>query len=124
MSDVKLTVNGKVRTVSAAPDSIPSDLLERLRATGQAELAAAIERSAGPARSQLVVEHELTAQAVLATEDIIDDARAEEREIRLAAEDYADEILSTFEANLSKFIAAIQRGRERLHGPDEPAAIE
>ena len=42
--------------MSAAPDSIPSDLLERLRATGQGELAAAIERSGEPARSRLAAE--------------------------------------------------------------------
>ena len=95
------------------------------------EMLAAAEREAerilGEARerqTQLVVEHELTAQAELAREGIIDDARAEEREIRLGAEDYADEILGTFEANLSKFIAAVQRGRERLQGPEEPAAAE
>ena len=85
------------------------------------------ERILGEAQrapTQPVPEHELTAQAELASDDIIDDARAEEREIRLGAEDYADEILSTFETNLSKFIAAIQRGRERLRGPDEPAALE
>jgi vacuolar-type H+-ATPase subunit H len=75
-------------------------------------------------QTQLVVEHHLTGQAELASEEIIDGARAEEREIRLGAETYADEILSTFETNLSKFIAAIQRGRERLQGPDEPAAVE
>jgi hypothetical protein len=43
-----------------------------------------------------------------------------EREIRLGAEDYVDEILNTFEVNLSKLIAAVKRGRERLHGPTEP----
>ena len=75
-------------------------------------------------QTQLVGEHELTAQAELAREEIIDDARAEEREIVLGAEDYADEILDTFEANLSKFIAAVQRGRERLRGADEPTAAE
>ena len=56
-------------------------------------------------------------------EDIIEDARAREREIRLGAEDYADEILNTLEVNLSKFIAAVQRGRERLQGKDEPAEV-
>ncbi|MDQ3607671.1 MAG: ATPase, partial [Actinomycetota bacterium] len=54
-----------------------------------------------------------------AAEDIIDDARAREREIRLGAEDYADEILNTLEVNLSKFTAAVQRGRERLQGKDD-----
>ena len=121
-----------------------SDLLDELRKTipeeleearwivkERDEMLAAAEREAerilGEARerqTQLVGEHHLTGEAELASEDIIDDARAEEREIRLGAEDYADEILSTLELNLSKFIAAIQRGRERLQGPDEPAAVD
>ena len=58
-----------------------------------------------------------------AAEDIIEDARGREREIRLGAEDYADEILNTLEVNLSKFIAAVQRGRDRLAGKDEPAEV-
>jgi hypothetical protein len=74
-------------------------------------------------QTQLVIEHHLTGEAELATEDI-EDARVEEREIRLGAEDYADEILSTFEADLAKFITAIQRGRARLRGQDAPAAVE
>ena len=65
----------------------------------------------------------VTRQAERAAEDIIEDARAREREIRLGAEDYADEILNTLEVNLSKFIAAVQRGRERLQGRDEPAEV-
>ena len=59
-------------------------------------------------------EHRLTGEAALAAEDIIDDARTEEREIRLGAEDYADEILSTLETNLGRFLSAVQRGREQL----------
>ena len=121
-----------------------SDLLDEMRATipeeikearwivtERAEMLAAAEREADrileeaqERQTQLVVEHELTAQAELAREEIIDDAHAEEREIRLGAEDYADEILGTFELNLSKFIAAVQRGRERLEGADDPAAVE
>ncbi len=42
------------------------------------------------------------------------DAESREREIRLGAEDYADEIFKTLETNLDKFLAAVQRGRERL----------
>ena len=40
-------------------------------------------------------------------------------EIRLGAEDYADEILGTLEVNLTKFIAAVGRGRDRLAGRHE-----
>jgi vacuolar-type H+-ATPase subunit H len=121
-----------------------SDLLNELRATipeeikearwivkERQEILAAAEREAerilGEAherQTEFVAEHHLTGQAELASEDIIDDARAEEREIRLGAEDYAHEILSTFETNLSKFIAAIRRGRERLQGADEPPELE
>ena len=55
-------------------------------------------------------------------DDLIHNARtmpfsdkvAIEREVRLGAEDYADEVLSTLEVNLGKFLSAVQRGRERL----------
>ena len=112
--------------------TIPEELKEaRWIVKEREEMLAAAEREAerilGEARerqTQLVAEHHRTGEAELASEEIIDDARTEEREIRLGADDYADEILSTFETNLSKFIAAIQRGRERLQAPDEPAAIE
>ena len=67
----------------------------------------------------LISDEEVTRQAERAAEDIIEDARAREREIRLGAEDYADEILNTLEVNLTKFIAAVQRGRERLQGKDD-----
>ena len=73
--------------------------------------------------SSAISEEEITKQAERAAEDIIEDARAREREIRLGAEDYADEILNTLEVNLSKFIAAVQRGRDRLAGKDEPAEV-
>jgi len=75
-------------------------------------------------QTQLVAEHLLIRQAERAAQDIIDDTRAREREIRLGAEDYAAEILDTLEVNLSKFIAAVQRGRERLQRPDEPGGID
>jgi len=74
-------------------------------------------------QARLVSQEEVTKQAERAAEDIIEDARGREREIRLGAEDYADEILNTLEVNLSKFIAAVQRGRDRLAGRDEPAEV-
>ena len=74
-------------------------------------------------QEQLISEEEVVRQAERQAEEIVEDARAREREIRLGAEDYADEILNTLEVNLSKFIAAVQRGRERLQGKDEPAEV-
>ncbi len=47
---------------------------------------------------------------------IMDKATAHEREIRLGAEDYADEMLANLEVNLGKLLSAVQRGRDRLQG--------
>ena len=49
-------------------------------------------------------------------QQILEEAREREREIRLGAEDYADEVLGNLELNLDKFLAAVRRGRERLQG--------
>ena len=74
-------------------------------------------------QSELIAEQEVTRQAERGAEEIVQDARDREREIRLGAEDYADEILSTLELNLSKFIAAVQRGRDRLQGKEEDDGV-
>ncbi len=75
-------------------------------------------------QEQLVSQEEVTRQAEREAEDIVGDAQAREREIRLGAEDYADEILGTLEVNLSKFIGAVQRGRDRLAGRDDDGRDE
>ncbi|MFM8762425.1 MAG: ATPase [Solirubrobacterales bacterium] len=75
-------------------------------------------------QEQLISQEEVTRQAEREAEDIIGDAQAREREIRLGAEDYADEILGTLEVNLSKFIGAVQRGRDRLAGRDDDGGDE
>jgi cell division septum initiation protein DivIVA len=84
------------------------------------------ERIAEEARErqvELVARHDVIRQAERAAEEIIQRARGRAREIRLGAEDYADEILNTLELNLAKLVAAVQRGRERLCGTDESAEI-
>ncbi|MHB0975898.1 MAG: ATP synthase subunit B family protein [Candidatus Aquicultorales bacterium] len=48
--------------------------------------------------------------------EIVEAAQAREREIRLGAEDYADEMLANLEVNLGKLLTAVQRGRDRLQG--------
>ena len=82
-----------------------------------------ILKEARDEQSRLISNEEVVKQAERQAEDIIEEARMREREIRLGAEDYADEILNTLEVNLSKFIGAVQRGRERLQGKDEPAEV-
>ena len=86
---------------------------QEMLAEAKREAERVIQRRASADR---LVSEEVVNHAERAAEDIIEDARAREREIRLGAEDYADEILNTLEVNLSKFIAAVQRGRERLQG--------
>ena len=121
------------------------DLLDQMRATIPEEIKQArwivkerqemlaeakreAERVVKEARDQqarLISDEEVYKQAERAAEEIIEDARETERQIRLGAEDYADEILSTLEVNLQKFLAAVQRGRDRLAGRDEePVDVE
>ena len=115
------------------------DLLDQMRATIPEEIKQArwivkerqemlaeakreAERVVKEARDQqerLISDEEVYKQAERAAEEIIEDARETERQIRLGAEDYADEILSTLEVNLEKFLSAVQRGRDRLAGRDE-----
>jgi cell division septum initiation protein DivIVA len=80
-----------------------------------------IVKEARERQDRLISGEEVMKTAERAAEDILDEAQAREREIRLGAEDYADEILNTLEINLTKFIAAIQRGREQMQRRDESA---
>ncbi len=79
------------------------------RIVGESQERAALEAS----------EQEVVKRAEREAAQILEDARIREREVRLGAEDYADEVLGTLEDNLGKFLAAVQRGRERLQGKEE-----
>jgi cell division septum initiation protein DivIVA len=61
-------------------------------------------------------EQEVVRLAEQQAAELIDSARQAEREIRLGAEDYADEMLANLEVNLGKLLTAVQRGRDRLQG--------
>src|SRR5680860_1338196 len=75
-----------------------------------------IVKEAREEQIRLIGDEEVVKQAERQADEIVEDARAREREIRLGAEDYADDILNTLEINLEKFTAAVQRGRDRLQG--------
>src|SRR5918994_348814 len=90
------------------------DILDQMRAT--------IPEEIKQARWIVKERQEMLAEAKREAERIIKEARAREREIRLGAEDYADDILNTLEVNLTKFIAAVQRGRDRLQGREHEEA--
>jgi cell division septum initiation protein DivIVA len=68
----------------------------------------------------LAADQEVVKLAEQQAAEILDDARSREREIRLGAEDYADEMLANLEANLGKLLTAVQRGRDRLQGRVNP----
>ena len=61
-------------------------------------------------------ETEIVKLAENKADELVEDARNKEREIRLGAEDYADEMLANLEVNLGKLLTAVQRGRDRLQG--------
>ena len=76
------------------------------------------DRILGEAREQAAREASQTEIVKLAerqAQEIIDDARREAREQKLETEDWIDQMLSTLEMNLDKFLGAVRRGRERLH---------
>src|ERR671918_530907 len=109
------------------------DLLDQMRATIPEEIKQA--RWIVKERQEMLAEAKREAERIVkeardqqarlvANEEIMEEAREREREIRLGAEDYADDILSTLEVNLQKFLQAVQRGRDRLQGRDrEPSEI-
>src|SRR5215470_5510211 len=84
------------------------DLLDQMRATIPEEIKQA--RWIVKERQEMLAEAKREAERI--ADEIVEDARNREREIRLGAEDYADEILNTLEVNLQKFLAAVQRGRD------------
>src|SRR5579863_206811 len=95
------------------------DLLDQMRAT--------IPEEIKQARWIVKERQEMLAEAKREAERIVREARERQdqmistEEVMKGAEHYADEILNTLEINLSKFIAAVQRGRDRLAGRDEAA---
>ncbi len=87
------------------------EMLEEAEKEANRVLEEARERAQALANEQEVVR---LAEAQAA--DILDRSRQQEREMRLGAEDYADEMMANLEVNLGKLLTAVQRGRDRLQG--------
>ena len=85
------------------------EMLAEAKREAERLVAAARERAA-----ELASQQEVVRQAEEQARSLLGEARRREREVRLGAEDYADEILATLEVNLGKFLTAVQRGREQL----------
>ena len=79
-----------------------------------------IIRGAQEEAEKITSEEEVLKRAEKRSSEIMEDSRRREREIRLGAEDYADEVLANLEDNLARLLEAVQRGRSKLQGvPDE-----
>lgn len=78
-----------------------------------------ILRQAQEEAEKITSEEEVLKRAEQRSAEIMDDARRRERETRLGAEDYADEVLGNLEENLERLLEAVQRGRSKLQGVQE-----
>ncbi|CAN5896994.1 hypothetical protein BH23ACT11_BH23ACT11_02050 [soil metagenome] len=68
---------------------------------------------------KMTSEEEVLKRAEQRGAEILEEARRREREVRLGAEDYADEVLASLEENLGRLLEAVQRGRSQLQGVQE-----
>jgi cell division septum initiation protein DivIVA len=65
---------------------------------------------------ELVSEHEIYRAAVAESDAVREDAAAEAVRMRRETDDYVDAKLANFEVALSKTIAAVQKGRDKIRG--------
>jgi vacuolar-type H+-ATPase subunit H len=81
-----------------------------------------IKEEARQERENLISETEIMSAARGEAERLLDDANQKAREVRLEAEDYADERLANLEVTCYKLLEVIKRARERLQGQQEEGA--
>ena len=70
-------------------------------------------------RERMLSETEVHQAAAAAAEQLREDASAEARQMRQEVDDYVDTKLANFEIVLNKTLAAVLRGRDKLHGRQE-----
>ena len=92
------------------------DMLDEARQEGER-----IKEEARIERENLIAETEIMNAARTEAARIIEEANGSAREVRLEAEDYADERLANLEVTCYKLLEVIKRARERLQGgqPEE-----
>lgn len=78
-----------------------------------------IVKQAQEEAEKMTSDEEILKRAEQRGTEIMEDARRREREIRLGAEDYADDVLASLEENLGRLLEAVQRGRSQLQGVQE-----
>jgi cell division septum initiation protein DivIVA len=65
--------------------------------------------------ARLVSMHEITVSAEHEANRIVGDARAEAQRLRDEVDDYVDTALANFEQFLTRALASIERGRDKMH---------
>jgi hypothetical protein len=73
--------------------------------------------------ARLISETEVVRQSQRQAERILEEAREQSRVLRLEAEDYVDAKLANFEVVLTKTLAAVSRGRDKVRGRSDLADI-
>ncbi len=93
--------------------------VERMLAEGTREAQSMIDQAAGE-QARMVSGHEVTGVAMAEAEAIRAEARAEVEAMRLEIDQYVEDKFAGFEATLSKTLATVQQGRDRIrerYGP-------
>jgi len=85
--------------------------------------AEAIIAAAHAERQRLVEETEVHQEAAAEAERLREEAQAAAEAMRVEVEDYVDAKLANFEIVLSKTLAAVERGRQKLSGRHELEAL-
>jgi len=81
----------------------------------QADAAEIVARGQEEQR-RLVSEHEVYRSAVAEADAVRADVEAEAARMRRETDDYVDAKLANFEVALNKTLAAVQKGRDKIHG--------
>ena len=95
-------------------------LMQQARADGEALITESKAYAEKLTRESIIVQ-----RAQEESDRIVEDARRVSREIRLAARDYADDIMERLEGTMQKALTVVRSGREELGiGQGAPAAEE
>jgi vacuolar-type H+-ATPase subunit H len=97
----------KAQQVLASRDAVIAD--------GRSQATALIDQ-AYEERTRLVGEEEVVRQARIEAERIVHEAELEAERMRADIDDYVDAKLANFDIVLRDTLAAVDRGRERIHG--------
>jgi cell division septum initiation protein DivIVA len=107
-------VRSMLPTSLAKADDVLADRADIVAAAEQE--AAEIVARGTEEQHRLVSEHEVFRAAAAEADAVRADAEAESERMRRETDDYVDAKLANFEVALNKTLAAVQKGRDKIHG--------